>query len=289
MRGRDVRLSELAMLALVAALLVQPARGQDKKPALPPGRDPGGLAVALLSSGVDYTLADLAQRLARDGEGELIGWDFADNDRRPFERSGQSTPVAQGGNATMLALKIAGTGRRVIPVRIPLGAPLVLAQAVAFIARTPAKITAVPMWTSNAADWWAFGQAASHAPDLLFIIAAGDEGKDIDAEPVYPAALHLPNALVVTAAMSDASLLLRPQSNWGAKTVDVMVPASTSVEAIAVATIAAVSLLAVEPALGGASLKRILIERSALHPRDGDASTKTQSGALLRPAAINTK
>jgi hypothetical protein len=277
-----VRVRWLAVLALVVVLLAQLARAQDKKPVLPPGRDPGGVAVALLSSGVDYTLADLARWLARDGEGELIGWDFADNDLRPFERNGQATPAALGGNATSLALKIAGVGKRIIPVRIDAGAPLALARAVAFIARTPAKVAVVPIWRGRAADWQAFGQAASHTPNVLFIIAAGDDGKDLDGEP-DAAALDLPNALVVTAAMTDTAVLLRPQSNWGAKTVDVMALAGTSAEAIAVAAIAAVSLLTADPALSGASLKRVLIERWALQ-RDGETSAKTKSRAVLSPA-----
>ena len=35
-------------------------------------------------TGIDYTLPQIAQRLARDGEGELIGLDLVDNDNRPF-------------------------------------------------------------------------------------------------------------------------------------------------------------------------------------------------------------
>jgi hypothetical protein len=54
---------------LAAILLISPVEAQEKKPPLPPGRDPGGQAVALISTGIDYTRLDIAARLARDGEG----------------------------------------------------------------------------------------------------------------------------------------------------------------------------------------------------------------------------
>ncbi len=40
--------------------------------------------MVLLTRGLDYTRPEIAKLLARDGEGELIGWDFVDNDNRPF-------------------------------------------------------------------------------------------------------------------------------------------------------------------------------------------------------------
>ena len=63
-----------------------------------------------------------------------------------------------------------------------------LAKAAAFIAQTPARVVVVPMWTANADEWAAFGMAIKAFADLLFIAAAGDEGRDIDRAPVWPAA-----------------------------------------------------------------------------------------------------
>ena len=74
------------MMRLVAAVavvlaIVGSAAAQPKKPKLPPGLDPGGVAIVLLTTGIDYTKPELAVRLARDGEGELIGWDAVDGDK----------------------------------------------------------------------------------------------------------------------------------------------------------------------------------------------------------------
>ncbi len=54
------------------------------KPKLIPGIDPGGLALAVIGDGIDYARPEIAARLARDGEGELVGFDLVDRDRRPY-------------------------------------------------------------------------------------------------------------------------------------------------------------------------------------------------------------
>ncbi len=56
------------------------------KPKVPVGVDPGGVAVAFIGPGLDYTQPDIAESLARDGEGELIGFDLVANDRKPFAK-----------------------------------------------------------------------------------------------------------------------------------------------------------------------------------------------------------
>ena len=52
-------------------------------------------------------------------------------------------------------------------------------------------------------------------------------GHDLDRDPVYPAALDLDNLVTVTSA--DESGLPARGSNWGARTVDLMVPAENLV------------------------------------------------------------
>ena len=125
------------------------AAAQGRKPKLPPGMDPGGVAIAILSTGIDYPSADIAQRLARDGEGELIGWDLVDGDNRPFNAKAADTPAAWGGDGNALLRAIGQPGRRVVPVRIDTRDPVSLAKAVAFVAHTPARIVVVPMWTAQ--------------------------------------------------------------------------------------------------------------------------------------------
>jgi Subtilase family len=282
-------LSFAVLLALAGTAL-----GQAKKPPLPPGRDPGGVAVALLVTRFDYTAPHIAQRLARDGEGELIGSDLIDNDNRPFGDSRAETPAPWGGDGTIVASKIvdAPNGARLVPVRIDPRDPASLARAVAFIARTPARIVAVPMWGPRQEDWQPFRQAVERSPQLLFVVAAGDDGKDLDKDPVYPAAFLLPNVLVVTGAsgtvLIGSSPRLQASANWGANTVDAVALAENSALATALAAKAAAAALSASPGLGGADLKMRLIEH-ALYRREVETPPRTRSPAILVPTALKVQ
>jgi hypothetical protein len=213
-----------ASIVVGAMAALAPCLAQDKDPPMPPGLDPGGTAIALLSTGLDYTDPDIARRLARDGEGVVMGWDFATNDNHPFDRDGGRTPPNWGGSGSALA-KLAGPPAvRLVPVRINPTDPLSIARAAAFVARTPARIVVVPMWSANATDWEPFRQAAEHFKDILFIAAAGDEGRQIDANPPFPAALRLANVLVVTAPLTQVNAQTPP--NTGPHTIDAVVVAA---------------------------------------------------------------
>ena len=60
-------------------------------------------------------------------------------------------------------------------------------------------------------------------PHILFVISAGNDGFDIDSNPVFPASFDLENMVVVTS--SDFFGRLSPQSNYGKDSVDLIVPA----------------------------------------------------------------
>jgi hypothetical protein len=88
MRRGVLSLSTICATAAAAlALAANPAASQGvRKPVPLPGVDPGGVMVAFVGRGIDYTRPGLSDRLARDGEGEIIGFDLVDRDRRPFCR-----------------------------------------------------------------------------------------------------------------------------------------------------------------------------------------------------------
>ena len=251
-------------VAAGAMLWADLAVAQGRKPKLPPGMDPGGVAIAILSTGIDYPSADIAQRLARDGEGELIGWDLVDGDNRPFNAKAADTPAAWGGDGNALLRAIGQPGRRVVPVRIDTRDPVSLAKAVAFVAHTPARIVVVPMWTAKADEWAALGMAMRGFVDLLFIVAAGDDGRDIDREPVWPAAFGHGNVLVVSAPVSD-SAAPATRANTGGKTVSAVVEGTENSRMAAVA--AADALAGCWPQLlqrhRGEALKRALLAEAA--------------------------
>jgi hypothetical protein len=84
-------------------------------------------------------------------------------------------------------------------------------------------ILGMPLGSNRAEEWKVFEQAARAHPDILFIASAGNNGRDIDDQPVYPAAFDLDNMLVVTSA--DDFLFPAERTNWGKKSVDYLIPA----------------------------------------------------------------
>ena len=49
-------------------------------------------------------------------------------------------------------------------------------------------------------DWICFYDRAKKHPNILFVISAGNDGFDIDSNPVFPASLDLENMVVVTSS-----------------------------------------------------------------------------------------
>ncbi|MEM9356841.1 MAG: hypothetical protein AAGB04_11555, partial [Pseudomonadota bacterium] len=129
---------QLFIAAMTMLLLLPPSGVQASEPKVPPGLDPGGVAIALLGDGVDYTKPEIAKRLARDGEGDLIAWDFVDNDIRPYAKAGQSTLDAE-------YLITASAGVSLVIVKEPAGNnAAAIGHMSTFVVRTPARIVAWP-------------------------------------------------------------------------------------------------------------------------------------------------
>jgi hypothetical protein len=176
-----------AGLAFLLLVLSAPSWAQD--PRLPAGKDPGGTAVVLMTRGIDYTRPEIAKLLARDGEGELIGWDFIDNDNRPFVK-GDNT-MADVALAQVLG---SAGGIRIIPVRIDPGDSVSLARALVFAAKTPARVVVVPFSNSDRDHWETFGTSLKHLPGLMVIVPATEAQGTAQS---FPAALGLASGVVV--------------------------------------------------------------------------------------------
>ena len=285
-------------IGTVAGLLGAPtpanAQSVPAKPRLLPGRDPGGIAVALIGAGVDYTRAEIAGRLARDGEGEAIAWDLLDNDPRPFERPppASATQLPQAGTEAALILLAAAPTGRLIPVRV--GDPNVqrLAQATAFVAQTPARIVVLLSGVGPGEAWDRAARVFEAARNQLYIVPAqvALHGASADAVP----SLSLGNLVVVTAADAAGNALAGTVND--PRRIDVAVSVNGSAgdasrlpdavvrwEALAAIGLAAraVAVLTAEPKLDGAGLKARLLS-VASHGPPG-AAPFTRSGVLLMP------
>ena len=226
--GRLIRYAANGMaeeLVHFAPDLETPEAIEPLNPPVPPGTDPGGVAVVHIDSGVNYLLPEIAARLARDGNGDLLGLDLWDHDDRPFDGDvGRSPffPIRHGTPVASVLLREA-PAVRLVPIRYPRPDMARMAEAVEFAARAGAKIVALPMGSQRPEDWKGFAEAVAAHPEILFIVSAGNNGRNIDLEPLYPASLPLENLVVVTSA--DAFGRLASGSNWGPRTVDLMIPA----------------------------------------------------------------
>jgi subtilisin family serine protease len=194
-------------------------------PPVPPHADPGGLPVAIIDTGVNYLLPEINRRLARDSAGALLGYDFWDLDERPFDvnpRRSLFYPERHGTTIAAIVLAEAPVAR-LLPYRYPRPDMSRLGALIDHASSHGARIVNLALTSSDPAEWTAFEQAATHHPEILFVVAAGNDNRDIDRYPVYPAALPLDNLITVTAATVDG--YLAHGVNWGPRTVDLMVEA----------------------------------------------------------------
>jgi hypothetical protein len=252
----ELHLDRRTAAGVAIATLLDPAAtlAQSRKPRVPPGLDPGGVAVAIAdTAGIAYTDPWIARRLARDGEGELIGWDFVDNDRRPFAERAASRVTA------LAELLLAEAGNvRLVPFRtrletIPLGRLMVSTG------QGPARALLLLASSNRREDWAAFAEAAAHFRHVLTIVPAGGAA--------YPAGLGLDTLLVATACTP----LGGPLAAAPFPPSDLAVPAADA--AIAAARIAAraVRLGAAEDALAGAALRQRIVQLAKPLPDPGQA------------------
>ncbi len=193
MKVRPIYVAVLALLA--TAFVMRTAAAAD--PEVPPGIDPGGEAIVIVGTGIDYRNEVIAARLARDGEGELIGWDFVDNDRRPFADP-ETLPADK--NATELALQILRQypQARIIPMRLADNEGRILkneyaASLYSHVLHVPARIVVLSSWRIPDVDWEEFRKMFEVHNGKLFILApiSRDDSSD------WPIKVDAPNALTV--------------------------------------------------------------------------------------------
>ena len=179
-----------------------------------------------MDSGLAYDLPLFRDRLARDGEGMPLGYDFWDLDPWPYDGDtsrGPFLPIRHGtAVASVLAREAPDSRAHPVPLSAPRHDPHGR-ELVHRAADAGARILAMPLGSRNPEDWRGFERALGRH-DILAVVSAGNNGRDIDrGNPVYPAASALENILVVTSA--DGFGRLARGSNWGRESVDVMLPA----------------------------------------------------------------
>ena len=203
------------------------------------------IVVGVIDSGVDYNHPDLAGNMWTNlgeiaGDGidndsngyidDVRGWDFAYNDNDPMDVDGHGTHVAgtiaATGNNSVGVIGVAWNKAKIMPLRF-LDDSGSGATSNAILAIDYATANGVKL-TNNSWGGLFYSQALYDAIETageqgaLFVAAAGNESRNTDLVPAYPASYDLPN--IISVASTDDNDKLSYFSNYGANTVDLAAP-----------------------------------------------------------------
>jgi hypothetical protein len=190
-----------------------------------PMQAPSEPLLALVDTGVNYNLPMVQKHLALGQDGQLIGYDFWDNDNRPFDKDPRKNaffPLHHGTTVFSALSQELGDLKAAI-YRFPAHNMCRFNDLIDHAENAGVRIVNMSMGSYSQDDWTCFHDGAKQHPHILFVISAGNDGFDIDVNPVFPASFELENIVVVTS--SDLFGRLPPQSNYGRVSVDLMVPA----------------------------------------------------------------
>ena len=183
-----------------------------------------GIKVAIVDTGVNYNLDFIADKISRINESNLTGYDFEDDDSLPYDiDTGRSVffPMHHGTSVSSIILREAPMSELVV-YRFPRSEMCKFENLIEHISVNKIKIVNLSMGSVNKDDWQCFYKAAKSNKNILFFVSAGNDGKNIDFEKIYPASFDLENIIVVTS--SDISGNLAQGSNFGSVSVDFLIP-----------------------------------------------------------------
>ena len=273
--------------------------------------------LALVDSGVDYRQRDLASNLVwNDAEwplngvdddhngfvDDVLGWDFVKPGTLPFDRSGHGTFLAT------IAVSVEGNGVGTVGVCPQCGLLPVrfmnweglgdTDDAIAGI-RYAIKRGASVINSSFSGEGYDKDMEKSireaGAKDILVVVAASNDGENVDRTDTYPAKFNLPNQITVAAVNSEGDL--STESNWGKHSVHVAAPGvdmmglwegkwdptgeGTS-DAAVVVSAAATLLRSIAPELSAIQVKEVFMKTVKKYPQ---LENKVMSGGMIDLAA----
>jgi len=207
------------------------------------------MVVGVIDSGVDYNHPDLAGNIWTNlgeiaGDGidndsngyidDVRGWDFAFNDNDPMDVDGHGTHVAgtiaATGNNSLGVIGVAWNKAKIMPLRFlddsGSGATSNAILAIDYATAKRVKVTnnswggLLPIPNKALED----AIKAAGEQGALFVAAAGNESRNTDLVPAYPASYDLPN--IISVAATDHNDKLSYFSNYGKNSVDLAAPGS---------------------------------------------------------------
>lgn len=280
------------------------------------------IIVAIVDTGIDYTHSELQGRLwvnedevagngiDDDGNGfvdDVNGWNFYNNSNAVYKGSeddhgthGAGTIVAISNNEEGISGIAQSENVKVMSVkalggREGSGTTASIIRAIQYAEANGAVICNLSLGTSS--NDHALYEVMKNS-NMLFVVAAGNEGTNTDRSPIYPASYDLPNIISVANLNYDGNL--HYSSNYGKTTIDIAVPGSyilsttsgneysymtgTSMSAPMVSAAAALVYSHFGDSIELSDVKEILLSSSK--PLDSLSGTSVTGGMLDVSAAL---
>lgn len=204
------------------------------------------ITVAFVDTGIDITHAELSDRIwintdeiannGKDDDGngyvdDINGWNFYNNTNRVYIGSeddhgthGAGTVAAKFDNGKGIAGITQSANIKIMPVkalggRNGSGSTASIIRAIQYAEKNGAQICNLSLGTPY------HDRALYHVianSKMLFVVAAGNDARNTDISPSYPAAYDLPNIISVANISYDGRL--HESSNYGATSVDLAAP-----------------------------------------------------------------
>jgi len=275
--------------------------------------DAEDVVIAVIDTGVEYTHADLAANmwvnedeipnngLDDDGNGyvdDVHGWDWVNGDRDPIDDHNHGThcagTIAAVGNNAIGVVGVTWNAQIMALKFLDYRGSGYLSDALYafdYAAANGARITSNSWGGGGYSQAMVDSMAAAADAGVLHIAAAGNDSRDTDLSPAYPASYELPELISVAATTRfDTRAYF---SNYGATSVDLGAPGDEILSSVignayahfsgtSMATPhvsgAAAMLLAKNPLLSPVQLKQILME--SVDPVE-DLTGRTVTGGRL--------
>lgn len=273
--------------------------------------------IGVIDGGVEYNHPEIAENIARnpaepvngiddDGNGFIddeIGWDFVKNAALPYDRSGHgmfmSTIIAgvrnNGVGGSGVCPKCAIVSLRFLNWE-GLGDTEDAIKGLYYAARARLKVVNLSFAGDGKDEDLLKALKAAAAADVFVVVAAGNDGENLNKSAVYPAKYSLPNTLTVAASGRDDAIIAK--SNYSDRYVHIAAPGQDiygiwegqwdhgdgTSDATAVTTGAIGLIRTANPALSAAQVKDIVM--ATVRPVPALASKVISGGVLDVEAAV---
>ena len=192
------------------------------------------LRVAVADTGADLGHPDLDENLGRDTQGNFMGIDLINNDLVAQDDHGHGTHVtgivgARGNNGQ----GVSGVCQRVVLVPIKClgknnqGTISSAVQAIDFAILNGCRVINASFGTPEDSQFLREAVNRARNAGVMVVAACGNDGRDNDSRPIYPASLTTSFQNVIAVASSNKNDRLDVGSNFGDVSVDLAAPGTS--------------------------------------------------------------